>query len=229
MGVIRVVAVFVVWIFLVVVAPIAVSTPDGLSAGGAPGLAAAEASVQPNFVVIVTDDQRFDTIGRCLPKLDAADFSAGADACMPEFQERLMSQGTTFLKGEVTQSLCCPSRASILTGQYSTNTGVTNLDGSGLDDSSTIATWLHDAGYRTGLIGKYLNKCGSGFLAGQIPPGWDSFHAYHAHNLSKDHPYTDYPWIDWDAGDVAPIVTRHNDDDSSSGKHAPMAISTPLT
>lgn len=171
----------------------------------------------PNFVVIVTDDQRWDTIGRCTPMIDALDLDAGADACMPELQEHLTSSGVTFLKGEVTQSLCCPSRASILSGQYSTTHGVTNLQGSLFDDSSTLATWLDSAGYRTGLFGKYLNGYGEGVLANYIPPGWNSFHGFHGHGIEgAENPYTDYPWIDWDAGDVSPIISTFRVDESTS-------------
>ena len=169
---------------------------------------------RPNFVVIVTDDQRWDTIGRCTPVFDGTDLAAGSESCMPSVQSLLVANGTTFLKGEVTQSLCCPSRASILTGQYSTTHGVTNNDGSDLDDSSTVATWLDDEGYRTGLFGKYLNGYGSGTLANYVPPGWDSFHAFHGFS-NRDNPYTDYPWINWDSGGSIE-VTRYNDADSAS-------------
>ena len=103
-------------------------------------------SSSPNFIVIVTDDQKWDSIGRCLPEFDPYDFDAGSGACMPSLQADLMSSGTTFLKGQVTQSLCCPSRVSILTGQYSTTHGVVTNSGGGFNGNSTIATWLNDAG-----------------------------------------------------------------------------------
>ena len=55
--------------------------------------------------------------------------------------------------------LCCPSRASILTGQYAHNTGVLdNHQGENLDESNTLATWLQGGGYTTALFGKYLNE-----------------------------------------------------------------------
>ena len=190
---------------------------DGVVAVAAVGFeeVAGGGGERPNFVVVVTDDQRWDTIGRCTGTMDPFDFSAGSAACMPELQETLIAEGTTFLKGEVTQSLCCPSRASILTGQYTTTHGVTNNEGAAFDDSSTIATWLDAAGYRTGLVGKYLNGHGSGSLANHIPPGWDSFHSFHGYS-NQDDPYVDYPWINWDVGDAAPEVTRYNEADSTS-------------
>ena len=175
------------------------------------------ASTQPNFVLILTDDQKWDTIGRCMPELDPYDFNAGADACMPNLQELLTSNGLTFLHGNVTQSLCCPSRASILTGQYTTTNGVTYNNAQLLDDTSTLATWLEAAGYRNGLVGKYLNGYGLGPLAEHIPPGWDRWETFHDFRNS-DNPYTDYPWISWREGDTDPVVTRINDADSTSSE-----------
>ncbi len=173
------------------------------------------AAASPNFVVIITDDQRWDTIGRCTPALDGADLAAGTAACMPNLQADLVASGITFLNGQVTQALCCPTRASILTGQYSTTTGVTSNDGSRFKDASTVATWLQGAGYRTGMFGKYLNGYGIKSLANYIPPGWDSFHALHG-TTNQDNIYTNYPWIDWDAGGPAPVVGRFLDANSTS-------------
>jgi arylsulfatase A-like enzyme len=117
---------------------------------------------RPNIVLIVTDDQRLDTLW-----------------AMPNVRRRLSAHGVTFTHGYVTNPVCCPSRATMLTGQYSHSTGVyTNKPGyhggvTAFDASSTIATWLHEAGYVTGLFGKYLN----GYEGGYVPPGWDHFFA----------------------------------------------------
>jgi arylsulfatase A-like enzyme len=182
-----------------------------------PSASAAE-PIRPNFVLIVTDDQRWDTIGRCLGGFDGLDLAAGADSCMPEVQQRLVASGVTFRQGQVTQSLCCPSRASILTGQLSTHTDVTQVQGfDSFDDGSTLATWLHDAGYRTGLFGKYLNGYGDSqeVPANYVPPGWDSWHAFYGYDGVSDDPYTDYPWIDREPGGD-PVQTRHLDADSTT-------------
>jgi arylsulfatase A-like enzyme len=117
----------------------------------------------PTIVLILTDDQRADLLAR-----------------MPWVQSDLVAHGTTFRNAFVVNPLCCPSRASILTGNYSHTTGVYANNGryggyrafhNDGDEGSTIATWLDDAGWRTALIGKYLN--GYGDRTTEVPPGWD--------------------------------------------------------
>jgi N-acetylglucosamine-6-sulfatase len=90
----------------------------------------------------------------------------------------LAEQGVTFTHAYATTPLCCPSRASILTGLYARHHGVlANDPPTGgyevFDDRSTLATWLHSAGVRTGLVGRYLN----GYKSLDIPPGWDFWFA----------------------------------------------------
>lgn len=76
----------------------------------------------------------------------------------------------TYTRNFANEARCCPSRAAMLTGQYSHHHG---LDGNGrwkfFDDKQTIATWLKEAGYRTGFIGKYF----IGWPRGKRSPGWD--------------------------------------------------------
>jgi arylsulfatase A-like enzyme len=94
--------------------------------------------------------------------------------------------------------MCCPSRASILTGLYAHHTGVLSNEppnGGALafDDVSTIATWLQAAGYRTGLYGKYLNgylKLWTAPAPPYVPPGWNEWHAF------KSVGYFDYSLIE---------------------------------
>ena len=120
----------------------------------------------PSILLIITDDQRWDTLW-----------------AMPEVQRSLVERGVTFSEAFTTSSLCCPSRASILTGQYPHTTGVyrQGLPHGGFksfDDRSTIATALRAGGYRTGLFGKYLDSYQSDALAGYVPPGWDRWVAF---------------------------------------------------
>lgn len=98
----------------------------------------------PNVLIIVTDDQR-----------------VGSLVVMPETRRSLVRGGTNFKNAFVTTPMCCPSRASLFSGLYVHNHGVVN-NGAGqaenLDQSILIQSYLHRAGYRTGLIGKYVNK-----------------------------------------------------------------------
>jgi N-acetylglucosamine-6-sulfatase len=115
------------------------------------------AAAQPNIVLIVTDDQRWDTL-----------------RYMPIVQSELVGRGVKFTNGFVTNPLCCPSRVSILTGAYSHTTRVYKNGPplGGFDtfrDESTVATWLDNVGYETALMGKYLN----GYPGAYVPPGWD--------------------------------------------------------
>lgn len=116
----------------------------------------------PNFLLIVTDDQRWDTLF-AMPHLAA---SLGRDALR-------------FDNAFVTNPVCCPFRSSLLAGGFpSHQTGVltaTPLNGAAarFDDSETLATLLSRRGYRTGLIGKYLNFYDQ--IAPRVPPGWNRF------------------------------------------------------
>ncbi|MEU4419316.1 sulfatase [Actinoplanes sp. NPDC024001] len=98
----------------------------------------------------------------------------------------MQREGTTFTNYTVTDSLCCPSRASMLKGQFPHNTGIFKNHGSdgGFrlfysrgEEKSTFATDLQTAGYRTAFLGKYLNeyqpKDPLGTGKPYMPPGWD--------------------------------------------------------
>lgn len=116
-----------------------------------------------NIVLILSDDERVD-----------------GGSAMRNVHRLLALHGVTFANYHVTTSECGPSRASILLGRYAHHTGV--LDNFGphsypaFDPRSTLAVWLHDAGYRTALVGKYLNDY---TLDGHdaIAPGWDDWQA----------------------------------------------------
>jgi N-acetylglucosamine-6-sulfatase len=122
----------------------------------------ADPAPRPSIIFILTDDQRWDSINA---------------HTMPNVMG-LEATGVTFSNAFVTASACCPSRASILSGNYPDTTDVwrnTYPHGSwaSFDPTATIATALHGAGYRTGLVGKYLN----GYDGSVMPPGWDEWHA----------------------------------------------------
>lgn len=118
------------------------------------------------IVLVVTDDQRFDTLW-----------------AMPTVTAELVRRGASFPEAFVVNPICCPSRATILTGAYSHTTGVyRQVPPFGrfdwFRDGSTLATWLHDAGYTTGLFGKYLDGYQHAGLTGYVPPGWDRWAAF---------------------------------------------------
>lgn len=120
----------------------------------------------PNIVFVLTDDLATNLVTKqFMPHLWA-----------------LMHHGVDFNNYFVTDSLCCPSRSSIFTGRYPHNTGVfTNTGPDGGyevferrgDESSTVATDLAAAGYRTAFLGKYLNN----YDPYQDPPapGWNAW------------------------------------------------------
>jgi arylsulfatase A-like enzyme len=140
----------------------------------------------PNVLLVITDDQPWDT----LP------VRSGPPA-MPWLESRLADPDdhwVRFTNAFVNVPMCCPSRASILTGRYAHHTGVeTNGDGAAFDASSTLATWLDDAGYQTGFVGKYLN--GYPWDRGpHVPAGWDRFLA--KGNLDLTTTYEGFPFVD---------------------------------
>ena len=140
------------------------------------GAAVAAAAARPNVVLILLDDLDSRSLQRMLNK-----------GLMPALKAQIVNQGTKFANSFVTTSWCCPSRATLLTGQYSHNHNVyTNSRPLGgvhrFNDASTLATWLHDSGYRTGLVGKYFNNYGNDKDpstpvddVGYVPPGWDDW------------------------------------------------------
>ncbi|MPZ60167.1 MAG: sulfatase-like hydrolase/transferase [Propionibacteriales bacterium] len=118
------------------------------------------AVARPNVVLITTDDQTLEEM-----------------RAMPKTRELFGTSGVIFDQGISPNPLCCPARASILTGQFSHNHGVrTNFAPHGgyraLDSADTLPVWLRDAGYRTAFLGKYLNGYGRS-RPDEIPPGWD--------------------------------------------------------
>jgi N-acetylglucosamine-6-sulfatase len=149
-------------------------------------------SHKPNIVFILTDDQRLDDV-----------------QYMKNLQELVIAHGATFKNYFDTVALCCPSRTSILRGQFAHNTGIeTNAPPNGGFDvahatgieNSTIATWLKKEGYKTALFGKYLNRYPGSAGPEYIPPGWDNWavsvkgNAYSEYNyrLNENGKFVDY-------------------------------------
>jgi N-acetylglucosamine-6-sulfatase len=132
---------------------------------GAPAQASvSDARGRPNVIVIMTDDQ-----------------TVGSLQVMGNVKRLLAERGASFANSFVSFSMCCPSRATFLTGQYAHNHGVLSNDPptggyAKLDHSNTLPVWLQNAGYNTVHLGKYLN--GYGLVdPTEIPPGWTEWHA----------------------------------------------------
>ena len=129
-----------------------------LSNGGATAAAPQE---RPNIVVVLTDDQTVQQL---------------SSKSMPFTQKTLAKGGTEFTDAVVSTPLCCPARASFLTGQYAHNHGAWNTYRTFERASDHLATWLGDAGYRTAMVGKYLNQYEDVASSPTKPaPGWDQW------------------------------------------------------
>jgi arylsulfatase A-like enzyme len=118
---------------------------------------------RPNILVVMTDDQAVDDV-----KL------------MPNVRKLLADQGTTFADAVDTYPLCCPARATFITGQYAHNHDVAGnfhpygwygMKGRG----NTLPAWLQRAGYRTAHVGKWLNGYGARDAHGEVPKGFDTW------------------------------------------------------
>ena len=136
---------------------------------GSAGAPVAAPDPRPNILLVMTDDQTFESI-----------------ASMP-FIRALADRGTKFTNYHASFPLCCPSRATTLTGQYAHHHGVWRNGGPeggytafepGAGNS--LSVWLQDAGYKTMMVGKFLN----GYDVGDgVPPGWDRWRVW---NRSTD-------------------------------------------
>jgi arylsulfatase A-like enzyme len=173
---------------------------------------------RPNIVLILTDDQRDGTY-RTMPNVNAL----------------LRARGTTYRRAMVPTSLCCPSRATILTGLYAHSSrlfGNGDVGGAryggwrrfhrlGLENR-TLGKALHDAGYRTALIGKYLNFFGKYSPDGYVPPGWDTFSTF----LSSHGSYYSYRLSDGGQYGTEP---QDYSTDVLAAKATEFITTTPLT
>jgi N-acetylglucosamine-6-sulfatase len=169
--------------------------------GPAPSSAAA-AGARPNVVVVMSDDQTLEEM-RFMPKT-----------------ERLLGRaGATFPDSVTNWPLCCPSRATFMTGQYAHNHGVLgNKEPQGgfghFDTEHTLPVWLQRSGYYTIHIGKFLNGYeGSGV---GVPPGWSD---WHGSKLT----YFFYGFKLWEAGQIVTYGSESEDPDAPA---APETYST---
>ena len=168
------------WLWRGILASLSMLSVTASVAGASAQDVSLNASARPNVVIVMADDLDVHSLNRMVEL-----------GFMPKLKARVIDNGTQFTNSFVTTSWCCPSRATLLTGRYSHNHRVlTNSRPLGgvhaFNDASTLATWLQRAGYRTGLVGKYLNNYGSNVDSstpvddvGYIPPGWNDWQALH--------------------------------------------------
>jgi arylsulfatase A-like enzyme len=148
------------------------------------------ASGRTNVVVVMTDDQTLSTM-----------------SVMDQTQALLGDEGVTFERSFASFPLCCPSRATFLTGQYAHNHGVINNVGpnggvNAFEDAETLPVWLQRAGYTTSAVGKYLNGYDATLpVPGVVPPGWDRWFG-----MVDPAPPTTYRYYDYDISVDGAIV-----------------------
>src|SRR5918996_1116304 len=118
---------------------------------------------RPNIVVVMTDDQTVSDL-----------------EVMPRTRRLIGDHGLRFAESYVSYPVCCPSRATYLSGQYAHNHHVMGLypptgGYARFDKANSLPVWLEEAGYATAHIGKYLNGYGSE-LPADVPPGWSEWY-----------------------------------------------------
>jgi N-acetylglucosamine-6-sulfatase len=180
-----------------------IASAVALLALGGGALVAGEAqgaSPRPNVVFILTDDMTTSEL-----------------AGMPNVQSLIAAQGTTFNEAYVSFPLCCPSRATMLSGLYMHNHGVRgNFPPNGSwfkfrsHESNDLPVWLHDDGYYNIHIGKYLNGYAVQDGALPVPPDWNEWYG----KVSEDALYFDYQLIEKTATSPTPRITFYGDQPS---------------
>lgn len=151
----------------------------------------------PNIVLIMTDDQDVNSM-----------------SVMPKTQNLLVSQGINFVNSFVDFPVCCPSRASMITGQAAHNHKILGLvpetdGGYGKfvpTENNTLPVWLQKAGYITAHIGKYLNGYGKETDPSHIPPGWNAWYG-----LVDNYTYRYYNYIINENGKLVTYGDKESD------------------
>jgi N-acetylglucosamine-6-sulfatase len=180
---------------------------------------AGAATKRPNIVFLMTDDETLENM-----------------RVMPNVQRLLADEGATFSQFIVSYSLCCPSRATMMTGQYAHNHRVLDnaLPNGGFyrfRADNSLPVWLHDSGYHTAHVGKFLNGYGRKNPT-QVPPGWDEWYTtidpttyrYWNYTMNENGKLVkhgdgmqDYI-TDFDARRAATIIRRHAESPQTSKK-----------
>ena len=168
-----------------------------LGAGVSAASGASAVTTRANVVFILTDDMTQREL-----------------AGMPNVQSLITAQGTTFNEAYVSFPLCCPSRATMLSGQYMHNHGVRgNFPPNGSwfrfrpHESNDLPVWLEQDGYYNVHIGKYMN--GYAVVDGTlpVPDGWSEWYG----KVSEDALYFDYNLVEKTGPVATPRITFYGD------------------
>jgi N-acetylglucosamine-6-sulfatase len=141
------------------------------------------AAPAPNIIFFLTDDQ---------------DIEMGSLAYMPKVQRQLIDQGATFTRMYAHVPVCCPSRSSLISGQFLHNNGcrgnaiATNCSSPAFQRGAEARSYVTDlaaAGYKTSFSGKYLNDYGSPAAGGtaHVPPGWTNWQGLVGNSVYYDY------------------------------------------
>ena len=200
---------------------------------GLPTANAADVTIsRPNIVVIMADDLEDRTLDLLI-----------SNGLAPNIKKQIIDKSTKFPSSFVSYPLCCPSRSTFLTGQYPHNHDVWHNvlptgGASKLVDNSTLATWLSDAQYHTGYVGKYLNNYGIDTPETYVPPGWDdwqatvgdSTYAMYSYTLNDNGKLVNYgnKWSDYQTDVIAKRSVEYINERESSDATPFFLYITPL-
>lgn len=166
----------------------------GLTFGARPSVVV-RAQTKPNIVFILTDDLDVGSLTTML-----------AAGLMPNLQQYVVGPGLTFSNSFISNGHGCPSRGTFYNGLYYHNWHAIddNCSVASFTDTNTLAVWLHNAGYQTALIGRYLDGYGytdinhDGVVNMQdvryVPPGWDNWQAFVFPYYDSDYPPSTFPY-----------------------------------
>jgi len=162
-----------------------------LLSGSAVVAQASNSGGKPNIIFIFSDDHAYQAIGAYGNKY----------AKTPNI-DRLAKEGALFTNNLVTNSICGPSRATLLTGKYSHMNGYKRNDNTKFDTRQTLfPEVLRQSGYQTAWIGKmHLNSLPAGFDYWNILPGQGNY--YNPDFISQPNDTTKY------TGYVSDIITK---------------------
>jgi arylsulfatase A-like enzyme len=160
------------------------------------------AASKPNIILLIADDLPVSLVEH-----------------LPTVKAEIIAKGATFNQAFFNNPLCCPSRAAMLTGKYVQNNKTTDQLHSQFYNAGnpdrTVAVWLKNAGYRTALVGKYLNGYPSPRGSSYVPPGWDYWIAKRGGGL-----YYDYTLSE----NSTPVSYGHDPEDYSTDLYKTKAL-----